>query len=268
MKNRILVAIAVTLAIGCGSGEYLPESFVPKEADRFARDYIELIRTKRYTEARDLLDARIRTPDSLDTLRILGDWLDKGVPLSIHTVGASTSIGTDQRRYDLSYEIHLTNEWILASVVILKTGGNLSVYGIHLNPLPSSLETLNAFTLRGKTTRHYVVLGLMAVAGVLTLIAFVVAVRTKLRRKWLWLLFILVGVGHISINWTTGQISIQPIYFVFCSIGAFRPLYGAWLLHVAFPLGAVMFLVRRKQVQLKQPEERSESNQSDAHPPI
>ncbi len=107
----------------------------------------------------------------------------------------------------------------------------------------------------------------MAIAGVLTLIAFVIAVRTKLRRKWLWLLFILVGVGHLSINWTTGQLSFQPIYIVLCSIGAFRPLYGAWLLHVAFPLGAVIFLVRRKQLQLEQPEERSESNQSEQQPP-
>lgn len=139
MKNGILVAIALALAVGCGSGEFLPERFVPKEADRFARDYIELIRAKRYTEARDLLDARIGTTDSLDTLRILGDWLDKGVPLSIRTVGASTYIGADQKRYDLSYEIQFTNDWILASAVILKTGDNLSVYGFHLNPLPSSL---------------------------------------------------------------------------------------------------------------------------------
>jgi hypothetical protein len=56
----------------------------------------------------------------------------------------------------------------------------------------------------------------------------------------------LLGVGKFAVNWTTGQWGFMPLSFQLFSAGAFAPLYGAWTLSISLPIGAIWFLLRRK----------------------
>lgn len=84
----------------------------------------------------------------------------------------------------------------------------------------------------------------------LTLVSLVMCVRTKFKgRKWPWVLFILFGFGKLTIDWTTGAWSFQPISVQLFSAGMYSPGFGPWMLEIAFPLGALCFLARRDQLR-------------------
>jgi hypothetical protein len=115
--------------------------------------------------------------------------------------------------------------------------------------LPGSLEAIHAFTFEGKGWRHYLVLALAITVPIFILAMLVVCIRTKVpKRKWLWILFILVGAGTMTLNWTTGEIatnefSVELLGASYQRASAFAPL----MLSVSFPFGAVWFLWRRRQ---------------------
>ena len=72
-----------------------------------------------------------------------------------------------------------------------------------------------------------------------------------MRLKFLWFLFIIVGVGKLTMNWTTGQLTTHPLAFQLLGASYFRPgLYGPWLFSASWPLGAVIFYFRRKRLQI------------------
>lgn len=77
--------------------------------------------------------------------------------------------------------------------------------------------------------------------------ALIVCVRTPIaKRKWLWMIFIVVGLANLSFNWTNGNYTIAPFYFSILGSGFFSAsLYAPTIITLAFPLGAVVFLLRR-----------------------
>jgi hypothetical protein len=66
------------------------------------------------------------------------------------------------------------------------------------------------------------------------------------KRKWLWIIFILFGIGRITVNWTTNRWGFSPLSFLVFGSGAFAQPFGAWMISISFPLGAIVFLLRRK----------------------
>jgi len=77
------------------------------------------------------------------------------------------------------------------------------------------------------------------------------------RRKWAWIIFILFGIGKISINWATGEWTIVPLSIQLFSSSAFAALNGPWIIAASLPLGAIMFItrtLRRPVVREVEPE--------------
>jgi hypothetical protein len=74
---------------------------------------------------------------------------------------------------------------------------------------------------------RYIMLSAAIVAVLLTLYALVLGIRTRFKgRKWPWIVFVLVGLGKISVNWTTGDWSIAPIGVQLFSAAATVEIYG------------------------------------------
>ena len=99
-------------------------------------------------------------------------------------------------------------------------------------------------------------LALAVAAPLFSLYALVLCVRTRLRgKKWLWIVAILLGVGALSVNWTTGQWNFQPAYVQLLSASATASPYGPWVISVSVPLGAILFVLRRKELTARVVEE-------------
>ena len=103
-------------------------------------------------------------------------------------------------------------------------------------------------TLAGKSGAQFAVMASAAVVVALTLYAFVLCIRTRnVKRKWLWILFILVGFGAVQANWTTGEIGFKLLNIQLFSAGAVAQSYSPWIITAALPLGAIIFLFKRWQ---------------------
>jgi hypothetical protein len=147
-------------------------------------------------------------------------------------------------------EYQFADEWLLANVVTKKTGDATTITGFFVKPIPRSLENENNFTLSGKSASQYAALFLAIFAPLFCLYAFVICIRTKIeKRKWLWLVLTLVGAGALNLNWTTGQGSFTLFSLYLLSAAVNAAPYGPWILHISLPLGAMLFLGLRENLE-------------------
>ena len=123
---------------------------------------------------------------------------------------------------------------------------------IETDSLPSQTHEL---TFSGKGTLHYVMFGLLL--GVPAFIIFTCVHCLRLERlegRWLWFIFILVGVWGLEFNWTTGTLnaellSVTPqgvtinfLRFHFLGAGIYAVgVFQPWILQVGTPLGAIVY---------------------------
>lgn len=250
---RVGVLLALLLA-GCGRTA-LMNHFAPQADQQAARGYIDLLRQHKFNQIEKAIDPSIRTATLHDKLAEMAAALPPQNPVSVKIVGANSFSSSGITERNLTFEYQFPHRWMLINIALRKRNGVTTIIGFRVKALPNSLENLNQFSLSGKGILQYVVLALAALAVLVSIYALVLCVRTRIvRRKWLWIVFILCGVGKVSINWATGQWGFMPISIQIFSAGAFAPLYGPWILSVSFPLGAVLFLLRRKR-------------QADAPPP-
>jgi hypothetical protein len=117
--------------------------------------------------------------------------------------------------------------------------------GFRAAPARQSVYDEHALTFAGKGPVYYLLTGIALLAVAVTLFALVAIVRSHVRRKWLWALGAMVGIGKVTLTWTTGAWAIKPLSVTLFSAGIVQE--GAtepWVLSAAFPFFAVLFLIR------------------------
>lgn len=251
--RRSLALLALVGLVGCSQDDLL-QKFSSPEDQATAKAYVDQLRSRKFEEIEKALDPAIRTPGIRDTLAKMADLIPSREPGAVKLVGAHTFSGSDVKTINTTLEYNYGDRWLLASVAVQEKGGVKTIVGFNINPMTQSLEDQNRFTLVGKSVAHYAVLTAAVVAALATLYALVACIRTKmLKRKWLWVLFILVGIGKVAVNWTTGEWALAPLSVQLFSASAVAPLYGPWLVAVSLPLGALVFLLY-KRPRLEKPE--------------
>ena len=128
---------------------------------------------------------------------------------------------------------------------IKRMGGASTILAFRVTAIADSLEHINRFSLVGKSALQYGILGLALAAPIFSFYVLGFCLRTKnLNRKWLWAIFILVGVGKLGVNGTTGALTFTPLAVQVPCGGATTTMgfYGPWVVTVNLPLGAVLFL--------------------------
>jgi len=183
----------------------------------------------------------------------MADALPDGEPGSIKLVGAYrntmnsfTGKGTTETVSSV-FEYTFGEKLFLFSMTIKDHDGVKTIVGFHVDPENQSLQQQHRFTLVGKSVFQYFVLATCIAGVTLTLYALVVCIRTKpLPRKWLWIVFIIFGLGKVAVNWSTGQWGVQPLSLQLFSASAFAPFYGPWTIAFSLPVGAIVFLARRR----------------------
>jgi hypothetical protein len=226
---------------------------VPKEDDAFARRFLDSIRAGDYAAADQMLDAPLRGEQAANGLHGLNGILAHGEPLSIEVIGCNiftnTSAHGTTRTTNLSYQIHFTDSWVVGNVAVGHPGNSKSVLGSHFRPIPDSLEALNRFTFAGKSLVHYLVLAACIVVPVFILVALIICIRSRIRRKWLWILFLLFGFVQFQLDWTSGHVGVQPVSFLLFGASALRSSpYASWVFGFGIPMGAIIFLAFRRKL--------------------
>jgi|SRR5882672_73946 len=245
MRNLVHLVVLLTL-LGC-SQEDLLQKFSSPEDQATAKGYIDHLRARNFDEIEKAADPTIRSPNLRGALTKMADQIPNQEPNSLKLVGAQTFHTSGTTMVNTTFEYNFGDKWLLANVAIQDKNGAKTIVGFNINPITQSLETLNRFTLVGKSAGQYLVLVAAISAVLLTLYSLTLCARTKLpSKKWLWIMFILLGVGKITMNWTTGEWGIAPVSVQLFSASAFAPLYGPWTIAVSVPVGALIFLLCRR----------------------
>jgi hypothetical protein len=251
MMNRSWGAGCLMFLLGACSQEQWMQKLASPAEQSTARGYIDHLRNREFTDIEIAADMTIAGPALHGTLEKMAGFIPNEAPRSVKLVGAQRSRMSGATTLNLTFEYQFPDRWIVANVATKSKDGVTTIFGFHVYPESSSLESTNRFTLSGKSVLQYVVLGAAIAAGLFTFVVLIVCIRTQMkRRKWLWILFILFGLGKLSVNWTTGQWGFMALAAQLFSAAAAAPLYGPWIVSVSLPIGAVLFLINRRKLQV------------------
>jgi len=237
------------LLSGCDQ-QAMFEKFIPKEESAIAKKIVSQLAAKDYEAVEKQLDPSIKNASVLGALEQIAAMFPVDEPKSINTVGAYSSTVNGVTSYNLTFEYEFSKAWLLANVVLQRHGDEVTVLGLHVNPMQQSLKELNQFTFVGKGLLNYIVFALAIAIPLFIVFTLVLCFRTPIaKRKWLWLLFVALGFVQFSLNWTDGGYSIQPLSFALLGAGFFKAgPYAPVIFNIAFPLGAIIFLFKRRSL--------------------
>jgi hypothetical protein len=248
--RRLLAAGLALLALaGCGR---LPWSgfTAPNDMRAFARVYLDRFRDHDWAAVLKDMDPGLRTGQIQQTIERIAGFFPAGTPLDVHVVSSAQQEGARGIQTGITFQYHYPDRWLLANVVMTRTGDGFMVTGINVLPMSHPLDEANRFTFAGKGPGNYVVLALAVLLVLFVLATLVVCARTRIaRHKWLWLLFIALGFGRVSFDWVDGQVAFSPVAVVPLAAGySHQSRYTPPFLQFGLPLGAIVFWVRRRRL--------------------
>lgn len=254
LSRVVRAALMVVLLLGTAAcnQDALIAKFTPHPEAEIAKQAIDDWRTGHYDALRATLMPESRREATDDVLRAMTAELPKGEPRSVKIVGAETRIAGGEHRYGITYEYEYDGHWLVAQAIVLVRGNQTGVVGIHGKVYTQSLEETNAFTFANKGGLHLLMLFLAIASPVFCLTVCVICIRTPLPgRKVLWALFTLVCVATVHFNWTTGHVGFVPISFQIMGASIAGQPYGPWIIGVSAPVGAIIFLFKRKKLMAR-----------------
>lgn len=264
MRFNCLVGIALCLLlVGCDEAA-LMKKWTPPEAESIARKYVDLLREGKLDLIERDLDPSIMDSDVGGTFAKMAAMFPAEAPESIRVVGAHVLHRPESTATNITLEYQFPKKWLLVDLTTQRTRNVSTIVGFHVQPLRDSLQNLNRFTLVGKSTDQYLFL-IIAIGSLLfSLYVFVLCIVTKNeKRKWLWMLFILLGVSKLAVNWTTGQWNVTLLAIQIPCAMATAPLYGPWTVAASAPLGAILYLIRREKIRTAGGSVPQSANRSD-----
>lgn len=224
---------------------------IPQEDEALARDCVDLLLQNRLDELESRLDLNVKNADMREKLVEMSSYFPSK-PLSVKTVEGGVVHGRDFSTTAITLEYQFQGSWLLANLVIQTKAGVKTITTFGVTPTAERYEEVNEFTLADKGFSQSAGLLLTLSVVALTLYAFVLCVRMELgKKKWIWLVAIVVGVCRLTVNWTTGEWFFTPLALNIPPVQAWSSAYGPWMLQICSPVGAIAFLQLRKRLALE-----------------
>ncbi|MBB3059725.1 hypothetical protein [Microbulbifer rhizosphaerae] len=241
-------------------------NLVPKEEMNFAKDYLGKLRNRDFDYVTGLMDPEIASDVSPEKLEHMLSFFPEGKLLSTELIGSRVHTINGVWTGNFTFEYQFKGGWALANAAMKRVDGKTTVIGLNVYRTPASQKELNRFSLSGKSTLHYLLLAMSIIVPVFILVTLVFCIKTPIqKRKWLWILFVLFGIGSISLNWTSGAYQIKILHLQLFGAGAtYASEYSPLLLTVGIPLGAIIFWFKRRTLIAQ--SRAGDSDQQEAHP--
>jgi hypothetical protein len=242
---NVIGILFVLLLAGCNPASIVKRVTSPQD-ESAARNYVDLLRQDQFASIEKDMDPSLDDGNVRGMLVSMAAMFPAQQPASVKVVGMDVFHGTSSTTTNITLEYEFPAKWLLANVATIRTDGVATIVGFHVYQIGDSLEHRNRFTLVGKSVEQYATLLADILSQGLSFYAFVVCLRTKMGRgKWFWSVVCLLGVGQFGVDWTTGQINFNLWAVHLPPGGETAAPYGPWVVYVALPLGAVLFLSLR-----------------------
>jgi len=257
-KTWMIIALALStltfwspLSFSLFSKSIHMEKAFPKE-DTFFKEYLSILQSGDEDKATSkwVSDQQV----GFRTLfKKLSPILGQAGPLKdVHLLEYEWKMDNGQRVRVMTYWVDFEKGSYIVNFTPKRQDENYLAEGLWFNDAKASFQDSADFDLAGRPIFHY--LFLAAAFAVLLWSSFVAvecAFRQE-RKKWLWILFILMGVMHLSINWLPGpwdQVNFHIEFFkVYLPMaGTYKlPLYDPWRVFLCLPLGALIYSLRER----------------------
>lgn len=245
-KSLLSLFLLISLS-GCDQQAWL-EDIAPTQETAFAKEHVTQYRSRNYAAIEAKINPTVKETVSRARLEEIASFFPQEEPKDITVVGWHVLNSPNMQRADLTLQYEFSNKWLLTNIFLQKSGDTFLVNGINVKPLSDSLENINSFTFQDKGISNYIVLISAIVIPLFIVGVLILCIKTPIpKRKWLWILFVLLGFVQITLNWTTGDINVTPLYFQILGAGFWKTPYGPMLISISLPLGAIVFLLKRKQ---------------------
>jgi hypothetical protein len=225
------------------------EKWLPKDDVESSKKYFALLQAHDWDKLEEQIDPKLKNTNLRSGLEKMAGFFPTEQATEIQVVGANTVSSGEKHRLNITLQYEYPATWLLANIVFVRTGNETVIEGMTVRPLKDSLQNINRFTFQNKGAAHYTILLLAGAIPIFILATLIICARTPIpRKKWLWVLFIIVGFVKVSLNWTDGTVAVNPITVQFLGSGFTKasPL-APIILFVSLPVGAIVFLLKRKK---------------------
>ncbi len=240
--------ISFIVLVSC-SHQDMMDKIVPKEEAKMAEDYLAKLRARDFEYVKSQLSDELKPQVTDDLLVQMAEYFRGGELISTEIIGSQVHVFNGVWQGNFTIEYCFLGGWNLASVAFRKVDDKYVVIGLNVYQTKMSQKEFNAFNLSNKSLLHYLVLALAIFVPLFIFVSTYFCVRTPMpKRKWLWVIFILLGVSAIQINWTTGQYSIQLLSIhLFGASAVAASSHAPLIISASIPLGAILFWIKRKR---------------------
>lgn len=216
--------------------------------DAAARAIFDQLKRHDFASVEARLSPRLRNAVTDARLQVQAALIPDQPPRATKLVSFNTAEAQGARRTSELREYFYPDRLLVVSTTIREQAGQApQILAFNIQAYSPAALAAGRFSLEGKSTTQYFLLGLAALIPLLLIHALATLARdAKARRKWLWTPFILIGFMQLSVNWATGAILFQPLGMVLFGASAIRgPLdVSPWIISVSLPLGALVYLGR------------------------
>jgi hypothetical protein len=223
----------------------------PDDKKAQAIEILEALRKGNGKETFALLPEEQKTEEAKKTLVMLAQGIPDQDYTNMTFVNYQWQMTNGKDYYYFVFEYDFAGRYLLADITLEQDKEEVIVAGLHINEVAESIVKSSKFDFKNAGVLHYGFLGAVTIFPIFSIITLVTCIRTKgLKRKWLWCIFILVGLMTFKLNWSTGAWEWQPLSFQLLSSSAFSSgAYGPWILGFSVPVGALAFWDKRKKLK-------------------
>ncbi|WP_052713228.1 hypothetical protein [Pseudoalteromonas rubra] len=249
MNNlRVIFGLLIGLAAMMARADLSESVFVPKEEMEFAKGYLSEVRERNYEYVFSHIDPELSSQVSEEKLDEIAAYFPSGQLLSTVLIGSQVHTYNEVWQGNFTFEYQFESGWAVANAALQRKADKMTVIGFNVYRTKASQKELNKFELTGKSALHYLVLLAACIVPVFIIVSVFYCIKTPIhKRKWLWVLFVLGGIGTMSINWSTGALGFKIAEYQLLGAGVVASgEYAPWILSVGFPLGAMVFWFKRK----------------------
>jgi len=216
--------------------------------DAATRAVFDQLKRRDFAAIEARLQPRLRTAVTDARLQAQAALIPDAPPLAVKTIDVEVRAAPGGRLTSVTREYLYPDRLLVVSTGLREQAGQpVQIAGFNVQPFSRAALAVGRFSLAGKSSTQYFMLGLAVLIPLLLVFALAVLAADKTARwKWLWTLFILIGFMRLSVNWASGAFLFEPLGVLLLGASVSRGALDVspWIVSISLPLGALVYLGR------------------------